>query len=77
LRRDRHPDLIDQALRGTEPEYLLCSPLREPNSGPFGLEGPSRSHALAVTATSLIISRNRIESMSGERFLCGHFFSGK
>lgn len=53
-----HPDLIDQALRGTEPEYLLYSPLRETNRGPFGLEGPSGSHAMALTATSLIISRD-------------------
>jgi hypothetical protein len=53
-----HPDLIAEALRGTEPEYLLYSPLRETNSGPFGLEGPSGSHALALTTTSLIISRD-------------------
>jgi hypothetical protein len=56
--RGHHPDLIAQALRGTEPEYLLYSPLRETNSGPFGLEGPSGSHALGLTATSLIVSRD-------------------
>lgn len=53
-----HPDLIDQALRGVEPDYLLYSPLRETNRGPFGLEGRSGSHAVALTATSLIISRD-------------------
>ena len=53
-----HPDLIDQALRGAEPDYLLYSPLRETNRGPFGLEGRSGSHALALTETSLIISRD-------------------
>jgi hypothetical protein len=56
-----HPDLIDQALRGAEPDYLLYSlysPLRETNCGPFGLEGPCGSHALALTATALIISRD-------------------
>lgn len=53
-----HPDLIDQALRGTEPDYLLYSPLRETNRGPFGLEGQSGSHALALTSTSLMISRD-------------------
>ena len=53
-----HPDLIEQALGETEPEYLVYSPLRETNRGPFGLEGPSGSHALALTATSLIISRD-------------------
>lgn len=53
-----HPDLIGQALRGAEPDYLVYSPLRETNRGPFGLEGPSGSHALALTARSLIISRD-------------------
>jgi hypothetical protein len=53
-----HPDLIDQALRVAEPDYLLYSPLRETNCGPFGLEGPCGSHALALTATLLIISRD-------------------
>ncbi len=31
-----HPDLIDQALQGAEPDYLVYSPLRETNRGPFG-----------------------------------------
>jgi hypothetical protein len=53
-----HPDLIEQAPGEIEPEYLLYSPLRETNRGPFGLEGPSGSHALALTAKSLIISRD-------------------
>jgi hypothetical protein len=53
-----HPGLIDQALRGAQAEYLLYSPLRETNCGPFGLESPCGSHALALTATSLIISRD-------------------
>lgn len=53
-----HPDLIDQALRGAEPDYLLYSPLRETDRGPFGLEGRSGSHALALTEKSLIISRD-------------------
>jgi hypothetical protein len=53
-----HPDLIGGALAGTAPDYLLYSPLRETNRGPFGLEGPCGSHALAVTQSSLLISRD-------------------
>ena len=46
-----HPELIEQALCGDEPEYLLYSPLRETNRGPFGLSGPQGSHAVALTKT--------------------------
>lgn len=53
-----HPDLIGGALAGTAPDYLVYSPLRETNRGPFGLEGPCGSHALAVTQSSLLISRD-------------------
>ena len=53
-----HPELIEQALCGDEPEYLLYSPLRETNRGPFGLSGPGGSHAVALTKASLIASRD-------------------
>ncbi len=54
-----HPDLVGQVLSAGEPlEYLLYSPLREVDAGPFGLKGPSGSHALAVTRDRLIVSRD-------------------
>jgi hypothetical protein len=53
-----HPELIEGALCREEPEYLLYSPLRETNRGPFGLQGPQGSHAVALTNTSLIVSRD-------------------
>ncbi|HEY7288513.1 MAG TPA: hypothetical protein VH583_01660 [Vicinamibacterales bacterium] len=54
-----HPELVEQALRGDAPDYLLYSPHRESNRGPFGLEGPSGSHAVALTSESLIVSRDQ------------------
>jgi hypothetical protein len=54
-----HPELIGQALRGDPPDHLLYSPLRESNRGPFGFAGPSGSHAVALTARSLIVSRDQ------------------
>lgn len=53
-----HPELMRHALGAAAAAYLLYSPLRETNNGPFGLAGPSGSHALALTATSLVISRD-------------------
>jgi len=53
-----HADLIGRALGDRTPEYLLYSPLRETRHGPFGLVGPYGSHALALAATDLIISRD-------------------
>jgi hypothetical protein len=53
-----HTELIEQALGGTEADCLLYSPLRETGRGPFELEGPSGSHAVALTRTSLIVSRD-------------------
>jgi hypothetical protein len=53
-----HPELIQQALCGAEPDYLVYSPRREPGRGPFGLNGPGGSHAVALTRTSLIVSRD-------------------
>lgn len=53
-----HAELIEQALGGAEPEYLLYSPLRETDCGPFGLRGACGSHALALTRRSLIVSRD-------------------
>jgi hypothetical protein len=53
-----HPELIEQALCGAQADYLLYSPVREAGPGPFGLEGPWGSHAVALTKTSLIVSRD-------------------
>jgi hypothetical protein len=54
-----HADLMGQVLSDSEPlEYLLYSPLREVDAGPFGLTGPSGSHALAVTRDRIIVSRD-------------------
>ena len=53
-----HPELIDQILCGAQPDYLLYSPLRETDRGPFGLRGPCGSHAVALTKTALIVSRD-------------------
>lgn len=54
-----HPDLIGQALPLDEPiSYLLYSPVREVNAGPFGIKGIGGSHALAVTRDRLIVSRD-------------------
>ena len=54
-----HPDLMGQVLSAGEPiEYLLYSPLREVDTGPFGLKGPTGSHALAVTRDRFIVSRD-------------------
>ena len=53
-----HLELIEQALGGNEPEYLLYTPLRETDRGPFQFEGQSGSHALALTKSSLIVSRD-------------------
>ena len=53
-----HPDLITAGLNGSGPEYLLYSPLRETDRGPFQLEGQAGSHAVALTDCSLIVSRD-------------------
>jgi hypothetical protein len=53
-----HPDLIEQALGGADADYLLYSPLRETGRGPFQVKGLSRSHAVGLTRTSLIVSRD-------------------
>jgi hypothetical protein len=60
-----HAELIEQALRpGERVRYLLYSPLREADGAPFGIEGGSGSHALALTDDRVIISRDphRLES---------------
>ena len=54
-----HAELIEQALRpGERVQYLLYSPLREADGVPFGIEGGSGSHALALTSDRVIISRD-------------------
>ena len=53
-----YPGLIEPTLGGAEPEYLLYSTIRETSRGPFGLKGPQGSHAVALTKTSLILSRD-------------------
>ncbi|OFW06617.1 MAG: hypothetical protein A3H96_13215 [Acidobacteria bacterium RIFCSPLOWO2_02_FULL_67_36] len=52
-----HADLVAHALRPNEHlQYLLYSPIREADGGPFGIAGGSGSHALAVTDDRLIVS---------------------
>lgn len=54
-----HADLVAQALRPHERlRYLLYSPLREAEGGPFGIADGSGSHALAVTDERVIITRD-------------------
>lgn len=54
-----HPELIGGAL---EPNERVCdlvySPLRETTAGPFGMRGTAGSHALALTDSRVIISRD-------------------
>ena len=62
-----HPDLMRDAMPehdGTF-EYLLYSPLRDTEGGPFGVRGGSGSHAVGITHTHLCISRDR--HRGGER----------
>jgi hypothetical protein len=54
-----HPELIASALGPGEPlRYLLYSPLYEASGGPFGVFGTSASHAVAVTSTRIVVSRD-------------------
>jgi len=54
-----HPDLIAGALVSDERvRYLVYSPLRETTAGPFGIRGASGSHALALTDSRVIVSRD-------------------
>jgi hypothetical protein len=54
-----HTDLIAAILRPDEQvRYLLYSPLREAEGGPFGIAGGSGSHALVVTDDRIIVSRD-------------------
>lgn len=54
-----HAGLIEQALcSGERAQYLVYSPLREADGAPFGINGGSGSHALALTADRVIISRD-------------------
>lgn len=53
-----HPELIARGLNGSTAEYLLYSPLREADRGPFDLQGESGPHAVAITHDSMIVSRD-------------------
>lgn len=54
-----HADLIGGALHPHEDvQYLLYSPLREADGGPFGVASGSGSHALAITGDRVIVSRD-------------------
>jgi hypothetical protein len=54
-----HPDLVEKVLPpGEAITYLVYSPLRKVDAGPFELRGPGGSHALAITRDRIIISRD-------------------
>lgn len=53
-----HPELIARGLNGRTPDYLLYSPLRETDRGPFDLHGQAGSHAVAITKDSVVVSRD-------------------
>jgi len=54
-----HPELIGGLLEpGESLHYLLYTPLYEASAAPFGVRGHPGSHALAVTDTRFLLSRD-------------------
>jgi hypothetical protein len=54
-----HPDLMAGTLAPGEPiRLLLYAPLYGASGGPFGVFGTSASHAVAVTSTRIVVSRD-------------------
>lgn len=54
-----HAEQVGRALRpGEEVRYLLYSPMWEGHGGPFGIRATPASHAIAVTESRFLISRD-------------------